>query len=100
MEKRFEKYLLVPSIAAIVLIPVNILMYNKSVATGFMMSCGLLIYVLLTLAVYFIFKRRYTKKLFHFASTFGEKQRGLLEELDVPYVLLDADGRVTWQSNR
>ena len=100
MEKRFEKYLLVPSIAAIVLIPVNILMYYKNVATGFMLTCGLLFYVLLTLAIYFGFRKKYTKKLFHFASTFGDKQKGLLEELDVPFVLLDADGKVTWQSNR
>lgn len=100
MEKRFEKYLLVPSMAALVFVPVNILIYKNDVAAGLQMTGGILLYALVLAAIYFLFKKRYTKRLFEFASQFGLAQKHLLEEFDVPYVLLDADGRISWQNNR
>ncbi len=100
MENRFEKYLLVPGLAGLVLVPINVFAYVRNISAGLIMTGGILLYALLYVLIYIFFKKRYAKDLFEFAGRYGLMQKTLLEDFDVPYVLLDADGRITWQNQR
>lgn len=73
--------------------------YVVSKTAALVMLCYTIIYIVICL-ILFIFKRPYVMgELVRFASGFGEVQRTFLKELDVPYGILDMEGRLVWANN-
>lgn len=67
---------------------------NKTAA---MMLIGFtVIYFAVTLILYFVNKPLIMNELVSFATEYGQIQKKLLRELELPYALLDEEGRVMW----
>ncbi len=54
------------------------------------------IYFAVTLILYFVNKPLIMNELVSFATEYGQIQKKLLRELELPYALLDEEGRVMW----
>lgn len=82
----------------LVLLVVDAGLYFLDIRSGFAVSIFLLIYYAVILALYFYNKPIILNELVSFATEYGQIQRQLLKELDLPYALLDENGKVIWSN--
>ena len=75
---------------------VDIAVFMMDVRAGALLLGFTIFYFGVTIALYFYNKPVIMNELVSFATEYGQIQRKLLRELDIPYALLDDDGRVIW----
>ncbi len=63
---------------------------------GVIVGCFTLFYFAITLSLYFYNKPLIMNELISFATEYGQIQRRLLRDLEIPYALLDDAGKVIW----
>lgn len=73
-------------------------MYTIHVKAGILMLIFFIIYTIATVALYVYNKPLLTQELVSFAINYGETQREILMNLEIPYVLLDEDGKIIWMN--
>jgi len=74
----------------------NIAMFFVDVKAGVVMLLFLITYVAVALFLYYKNKSLIVNDLINFATHYGQVQRQLLKELEVPYALLDDSGKIIW----
>ena len=94
----FRTYLNVPVYLGIVLAIVNLFIYLLDYRAGLILSCFVLLYFAITLYLYLRNKAVILNELVSFATEYGQIQRQLLRELELPYALLDESGRIIWSN--
>ncbi len=77
---------------------VNAALYLIDYRAGILLSCFVIFYFAITLSLYFYNKPLIINELVSFATEYGQIQRKLLRELDIPYALLDDSGKVIWSN--
>lgn len=60
------------------------------------MSLGLVVYVILAIALFWVYKPMILNELIAFAKQYGTVQKKLLEDLALPYAIMDMHGRMIW----
>ena len=80
----------------ILLIAIDMASFLIDVRAGLLVLGYVIIYFAVTFALYFYNKPVIMNELVSFATEYGQIQRKLLRELDIPYALLDDSGRVIW----
>ena len=80
----------------ILLAMVNIGICLIDYRAGLLLSCFVLIYFAITLYLYLRNKSVVLNELVSFATEYGQIQRQLLKELELPYALLDDSGKIIW----
>jgi c-di-AMP phosphodiesterase-like protein len=70
--------------------------YMIDFRSGLLITGYLIFYFAITLTLYFYNKPVIMNELISFATEYGQIQRKLLRELDIPYALLDDGGKVIW----
>lgn len=88
-----------PLILSILLLGINILIYSVNVRAGICMSFGLVVYVILAIALFWSYKPMILNELIAFAKQYGTVQKRLLEDLSLPYAIMDMHGRMIWCNN-
>ncbi len=63
---------------------------------GGLLACFSAFYLIVTLSLYFRNKPILVNEMVNFATEYGQVQRKLLREMDIPYALLDDEGKVIW----
>lgn len=71
-------------------------LYLLDYRAGIIMTCFTVFYFAVTLPMYFHSRPILMNELVSFATEYGQIQRKLLRELDLPYALLDDSGKVIW----
>lgn len=84
----------------ILLLLINVCIYLFNVSAGIVLSVFLVFYFGITIWLSTTNKRLLMRDLVDFASEYGQVQRTLLYEFDVPYALLDDAGHVVWCNER
>lgn len=74
----------------------NIGMYFVDIKAGVVMSIFLVIYIAVALFLYYKNKGLIINDLVNFATRYGQVQRQLLKDLEIPYALLDEGGKIIW----
>lgn len=87
---RFSIYL------GFLLLALNAAIFLVSIQAGALLSAFTIFYFAVTLTLYYNNKPMIMNELVSFATEYGQIQRKLLRELDIPYALLDEDGKVMW----
>ena len=77
---------------------VNAALYLIDYRAGILLTCFVIFYFAITLSLYFYNKPLIINELVSFATEYGQIQRKLLRELDIPYALLDDSGKVIWSN--
>ena len=75
---------------------VNAALYLIDYRAGILLTCFVIFYFAITLSLYFYNKPIILNELVSFATEYGQIQRKLLRDLDLPYALLDDGGKVIW----
>lgn len=74
----------------------NVAMFFVNFRAGLVMLAFLIIYISVALFLYYKNKNLIINDLINFATHYGQVQRQLLRDLEVPYALLDESGKVIW----
>lgn len=57
-------------------------------------------YFLIILGLYFHYKPRILRGLVNFATRYGQVQKEILQEFEIPSALLEPDGKILWMNDR
>ena len=76
----------------ILLILINLVIYLLSIPAGLLLTCFILIYFALVLSMQFYNKPVILNEMVSFATQYGQIQKVLLQELEIPYAILDECG--------
>lgn len=96
LKGRLKAYLETAITLGIVLAGVNIGIYFLDFRSGIVVSAFLFIYFVVMLALLFYNKPIIMNEFVSFATQYGQIQRVLLRELELPHVLMDEEGRIIW----
>ena len=87
-----------PLILSALLIVLNILVYFTSVKAGIIVSAGILIYVGIAVVVLRCHRPFIVNELIAFANQYDSLEKRILEELALPYAIMDMNGRMIWSN--
>lgn len=95
----FRIYLSWPVYGVVFFAIVNLVMYFFDLRAAVIFSGALIIY-LLALIIFILTKRSFfTKNIIEFASGYAQMQKRMMDDLMVPYGLLDENGKIIWLNN-
>ncbi len=96
LKRKLENYLLRPMLASLLLVVMCIVLFFVDKKCGFI-ACGATFVTLLAeFIIYFVSKASIMPTLMRFALEQGQIQKELLNQLAIPYALLDTDGKILW----
>ncbi|MGI6069131.1 MAG: DHH family phosphoesterase [Blautia sp.] len=93
--KRFMQW---PLFLTLLLCAVDVLVYFINMKAGFVLTLGILVYAVLAFILFFYNKPLIFKELVSFASSYDKVQQRMLDQMQMPYVILDTDGRILWKN--
>lgn len=96
LKGRLRTYLYWPLLLTVLLVILNIFVYMDNFAAGKMFSGFVLIYFLVMLLSYIHNKPVLADELINFATQYGTVQKQLLNELEIPYALIDYNAKLLW----
>ncbi len=91
-----HNYLVGPVFLTGLLILLNIPIYMLNANAGFLMSLGLLVYIIISVSYYYTKKNAVLNELVTFAAQYGQVQKQLIMDLELPYAVLDEGGHFMW----
>ena len=89
-----------PVLMSILLIAADVVIFVIHWPSGLIMAAALLIYLAVVLTRYFRSRQNIIHELVSFATEYGQIQKQLLRELDIPYAVLDDGGHLIWMNDR
>ena len=96
LKGKIRTYLLFSIYLGVLLFVVNAGILVVDYRAGILLGFFTLFYFAVTLSLYFYNKPVIMNELISFATQYGQIQKRLLRELEVPYALLDDTGKVVW----
>ncbi len=98
LKGQIRSYVQWPLWLSALIIIFNIVMYYISPRAGLYTSVFALIYIIIALLLYFKSRTIVINDFISFATQYGQVQKQLLRDLDIPYALLDESGRIVWSN--
>ncbi|MBP1755241.1 MAG: putative rane protein [Firmicutes bacterium] len=89
-------YLLWPIILTSVLLCMNLSIYMIDRLAGYVMTAFTVVYFAMAATVYLVKRHKIAAELVRYAMDYGQVQKRLLKELNLPYAILDLEGRMQW----
>ena len=96
LKGRIKTYLSFTLYLGALLCAVNLAVAMVDLAAAGILVCFTVFYFAITLSLYFYNKPVIMNELISFATEYGQIQRRLLRDLEIPYALLDDTGKVIW----
>lgn len=96
LKGRIKTYLQFSIYLGVLLLVVNIGMLAIDYRAGLLLGFFTLFYFTVTLSLYFYNKPVIMNELISFATHYGQIQKKLLRDLELPHALLDDAGKVVW----
>lgn len=96
LKGRLKRYVQTSLYLGFLLVLVNLIVYLINVPAGLVMTCFALLYFAVVLSLQFYNKPVIINELVSFATQYGQVQKVLLREFEIPYAMLDDDGRIIW----
>lgn len=89
-----------PLVLTIWLVVMNGVVYQVDVQAGMAVTSFVVVYFLVVCAAYLYYRQQLAGDLVNFATQYATVQKQLLYELDIPYALLDREGKLLWVNNK
>ena len=99
MKGRMKSYLQFTLYLGVLLAGVNLVVFLVNKTAGLILACFTLFYIAIALALYFYNKPLFMNEMISFATQYGQIQKCILRELELPYALIDDSGKVIWHNN-
>lgn len=89
-------YLMWPIFLTILLLCMNLSIYAINKKAALVATTFTLLYFILSVTIYFSKRNSIAAELVRYAMDYGQVQKKLLKELQLPYAILDLEGRLLW----
>lgn len=96
---KLKSYLLISIMLGLLLVVVDISIFQINTQCGMILSVFTLIYLVVTCISLFVNKPGLMRELVSFATEYGQIQKELLKELELPHAVLDDEGKLLWTNN-
>lgn len=96
LKGRLKAYLRSALLLGVLLAAVDIGLYFLDVRSGIVVTAFLVFYFIIMSLLLYYNKPIIMNELINFATQYGQIQKKLLRELELPYTLMDEDGRIVW----
>ena len=96
LKQKIEWYLLMPLLLTLLLLGMVVVVYCHDRKSGILAGIAVFLFVICEIVFYIVMKSAIMPVIFRFALEQGQIQKELLKELDIPYALLDTDGKILW----
>lgn len=96
LKGRLKRYLQTSVYLGILLIVVNLCLYFLDYRAGLIITCFVIFYFAVIVSLLLYNKPVIMNELISFATQYGQIQRKLLRELELPHALLDDEGKIIW----
>ena len=96
LKGRIKTYLQFSIYLGILLLAIDTAVFLIDIRAGLLVLGFAIFYFSITLTLYFYNKPIIMNELISFATEYGQIQRKLLRDMDLPYALLDDGGKVIW----
>lgn len=100
LKGKLRNYLVLPMFLTILLILLNIPIYLVDREAGVMVSGFLVVYVVCMFTSFLRNQPVLVKEMINFATQYSTVQKKLLNEFEIPYALLDINGKILWMNNK
>ena len=98
LKGHLKSYLQTTLILGILLAMVNVVIYFLNIKAGICVSGFLLVYLITMTILLYKNKPVIMNEFINFATQYGQIQRTLLRDLELPHVLMDEEGRMDERS--
>jgi c-di-AMP phosphodiesterase-like protein len=95
---KLKSYMQWPLILVGFLVIMNLLVYLVNRKAGVVVSIFSLIYIVIAIFLLTHYKPNIMNEMIYFATQYGQVQKKLLDEFEIPYALLDPDGNFIWMN--
>lgn len=96
LKSKLHNYLYLPLYLTVFLMLINIWIYLEDRRAGIILTGFVIVYFICSIAFYVRNKPALTQEMIHFAAKYATVQKQLLDDLKVPYALLDMSGKILW----
>lgn len=96
LKGRLKRYMQTSLYLGFLLMIVNLAVYLFSVPAGLIVTCFTLLYFAVVVFLQLYNKPVIMNEMVSFATQYGQVQKVLLRELEVPYAMLDDNGHIIW----
>ncbi|MDE6750600.1 MAG: DHH family phosphoesterase [Lachnospiraceae bacterium] len=96
LKGRLKSYLQSSLYLGFLLIAIDILIFFVEYRAGLVLTCFIIFYFAIIISLMFYNKPIIINELISFATQYGQIQRRLLRDLDLPHALLDDNGKIIW----
>lgn len=93
---KLRNYLYWPMLLTILLLLINVGIYFYDTTSGMVISGFLVVYFIVEISFYFYNKPHLVNEIINYATRYATVQKRLLNEFEIPYALLDVNGKVLW----
>lgn len=100
LKGQLKMYMRWPLIMTVLLIAMNVWMYEVDRKAAGMMAVFIIIYAVLVGILYFHNRSLILADMIQFSTQYKGIQNTLLRELAIPYAVLMEDGRIVWKNDR
>ncbi len=100
MKARLSSYMNWPIYFCVFWIIITVLTWYLHKPSGIIMSVAVAMYIIASLVVYLRFNLSLTKRLMEFGAAYSQVQRQMLHELEIPYALMEHNGRIMWTNHQ
>lgn len=100
LKGHLKNYMYWPLMLTILLACMNVPMYFVNEGAALLVSIFLGIYLIVVVISYNVNKPVLVNELINFATQYGTVQKKLLNEFEIPYALLDYNGKVLWVNEK
>ncbi|MBR3308170.1 MAG: DHH family phosphoesterase [Lachnospiraceae bacterium] len=98
LKGKIRAYLQAPLLLGLILALVDVWMYIFDIRAGAVLSGFLIVYFVTVICMMAFARPSINAELVNFATEYGQIQKRLLKELELPHALLDEDGRIIWMN--
>ena len=89
-----KRWLRWPLYFALFILLVNIAVYFVDIKAGFVATAGLLLYALAAWRIFSYYRPLIHREMTAFASQYETLEKQMLEDMNLPYAVMDMDGRL------
>lgn len=96
LKGRLRTYLQSTLLLGVLLVLINIIIYFVNIGSGILLSAFVVVYFVIVLLLMSYNKPIIMNELVSFATQYGQIQKRLLRDLELPHALLDENGKIIW----
>ncbi len=98
IKKNLWMYMSWPGYVMLILVVFNLLTLATDLRAGITATIGTVVIGLVCLFLHMSYRKNIMRELVAFSSDYAHVQKQLLQELAVPYILLDEQGKIIWMN--